>query len=704
MADTQGMPQAGSALGDMLRHRSDLIVAVGVIVIVMMLIIPLPTVLLDTLMTANLLLGLLTILIVLYTRNALDFSVFPTLLLVATVFGLALNVSSTRLILSQGEQFGGQIVRAFATFVVGTEGSEGLVIGFIIFIILVAVQFVVITKGATRVAEVAARFTLDALPGKQMAIEAEFNNGSLTEEEMTRKKLELEREVDFYGAMDGASKFVSGNVKVGILITVVNIIGGIVVGTTIHGETITNALYTYVSLSVGDGLVTQFPALLVSTATGLIVTRAISDGTFGEDVATQFTNQARVYWIASVFLLLLAVLPGFPWYVLIPMSLLTGFTAFRLQARDRRAAEEQAAQAAEHTKEPAQAEPTHVAPLDPLSMELGYGLIPLVDKEKGAELLDRITSIRREMALELGLVVPRIRIIDNMRLGASDYSLKIRGVEVGRGTIRMGSYMCINPGGVREEIDGEPTRDPAFGLPAMWITEESRERAERAGYTVVDPPSIVATHLTEVIKRHASDLLGRQEIRQMLDQLKPDYPAVVDEVNSSLGLGEIQKVLQGLLREQVSIRNQVVILEALADNASVSKDTTFLIEKTRQALGRQICLQYSDENRTIRVATIDPALEQEIVDSRVDTSHGPVSALPPARHRQWIDAASATVRSMQEQGTLPVLLCSEAARPLVKQSLGRDIPDVAVLSIPEISADISVESLGQIQIKTQSED
>ena len=624
--------------------------AIGVIVVVMMLIIPLPTVLLDTLMTINLLLSLLTILIVLYTKNALEFSVFPTLLLVTTVYGLALNVSSTRLILSQGAEFDGQIVRAFARFVVGTEGSAGLVIGLIIFVILVAVQFIVITKGATRVAEVAARFTLDALPGKQMAIEAEYNNGSLTEEEMTHKKMELEREVDFYGAMDGASKFVSGNVKVGILITVVNVIGGLIVGTTIHGEPIGVALNTYVSLTVGDGLVTQFPALLISTATGLIVTRAISDGTFGDDVADQFTRQSRIYWIATVFLAGLALLPGFPWYVLLPMAGLTAFTAFRLHRRDAATAAFNAEQEAEDAPKQTQAEPTHVAPLDPLSMELGYGLIPLVDKEKGAELLDRITSIRRETALELGLVVPRIRIIDNMRLGPSEYSLKIRGVEVGRGSIRMGSYLSINPGGAREEIEGEATTDPAFGLPARWITEDMRERAERAGYTVVDPPSIIATHLTEVIKHHASDLLGRQEVRQMLDQLKQDYPAVVDEVNSALNLGQIQKVFQGLLGEQVSIRNQVVILEALADYASMSSDPGFLVEKARQALGRQICLQYADDERTIRVATVAPKLEQQIVESRVETAGGAISALPPEVRRAWIDAASGQVRSMQESG------------------------------------------------------
>ncbi|MFP4152449.1 MAG: flagellar biosynthesis protein FlhA [Alkalispirochaeta sp.] len=699
MADTQQTAGPSRLFGSLIAGGgSDALVAVGVIVVVMMLIIPLPTVLLDTLMAVNLLLSLLTILIVLYTKNALEFSVFPTLLLVTTVYGLALNVSSTRLILSQGEEFGGQIVRAFARFVVGSEGTAGLVIGLIIFVILVAVQFIVITKGATRVAEVAARFTLDALPGKQMAIEAEYNSGTLTEEEMTRKKMELEREVDFYGAMDGASKFVSGNVKVGILITIVNIVGGIIVGTTIHGEPINAALNTYVSLTVGDGLVTQFPALLISTATGLIVTRAISDGTFGEDVASQFSRQARIYWIASVFLFGLSFLPGFPWYVLIPMAILTAFTAVRLQRRDATEAAVAAEKSAAAAPQKSQAEPTHVAPLDPLSMELGYGLIPLVDKEKGAELLDRITSIRRETALELGLVVPRIRIIDNMRLGPSEYTLKIRGVEVGRGTIRMGHYMSINPGGAREEIGGETTTDPAFGLPARWITEDMRERAERAGYTVVDPPSIIATHLTEVIKRHASDLLGRQEVRQMLDQLKQDYPAVVDEVNSALSLGQIQKVFQGLLAEQVSIRNQVVILEALADFASVSKDPGFLVEKARQALGRQICLQYADDSRTIRVVTVEPQLEQQIVESRVETASGAISALPPDRRRAWIDAVSRAVRSMQEQGYLPVILSSEAARSLIKQSISRELPDVAVLSIPEIASDIRVESTGEIRI------
>lgn len=697
MADSQRMSRLTAA--GFSPRSSDAIVAIGVIVVVMMLIIPLPTVLLDTLMVLNLMLSLITILIVLYSKDALDFSVFPTLLLITTVYGLALNVSSTRLILAQGETFNGKIVRAFARFVVGTSGAEGLVIGIIIFIILIAVQFIVITKGATRVAEVAARFTLDSLPGKQMAIEAEYNSGTLTEEEMTKKKMALEKEVDFYGAMDGASKFVSGNVKVGILITVVNIVGGLVVGTTIHGESLNSALYTYVSLTVGDGLVSQFPALFISTATGLIVTRAISDGTFGDDISNQFSRQSRVYWIAAVFLFILALLPGFPWYILVPMGLLSAFTAYRLQRREVRAAEKASEEASKATAAPKSHEITQVAPLDPMSMELGYGLIPLVDKDKGAELLDRITSIRRETALDLGLVVPRIRIIDNMRLGPSEYCLKIRGVEVGRGQIRMGHYMSINPGGVREEVPGEPATDPAFGLPALWITEETRERAERAGYTVVDPPSIIATHLTEVIKRHANEILGRQEIRQMLDQLKNDYPAVVDEVQNNLNLGTIQKVLQGLLREQVSIRNLVVILEALADFSSISKEMTFLMEKARQALSRQICLQYADEDRIIHVATIAPPLEQEIVESRVETSSGTIAALPPDRNRAWIGAVSSMARAMQEQGFLPVVLCSEAARYLVKQSTVREVRDLVVLSIPEIVGDVQVESAGEIRIE-----
>ena len=682
-----------------LHNRSDVIVAIGVLFFVMMLIIPLPTVILDLLMALNLMLSLVVILIVLYTRRALDFSVFPTLLLVTTVFGLGLNISSTRLILSRGLNFDGKIVRAFATFVVGSSGAEGLVIGLIIFIIIIAVQFIVITKGATRVAEVAARFTLDSLPGKQMAIEAEYNSGSLTEEEATRKKNDLQKEVDFYGAMDGSTKFVSGNVKVGILITLINMIGGFIVGMTIHGEPFGAALNNYVSLTIGDGLVSQFPALLVSTATGLIVTRAISDGTFGSDVSKQFSQQSRVYWIAAIALIILGLLPGFPWYIMLPMGGLTAFVAFRL-ARKEVNFREQAEEAAAKAKEPdAPTEFAPIVPVDPLSLELGYGLIPLVDRDQGAELLDRITRIRRETALELGLSVPRIRIIDNMRLEPSEYCIKIKGVEVGRATIRTGQYLAINPGGIEVELEGEQARDPAFGLPALWITEEQRDKAERAGYTVVDSPSIIATHLTEVIKSHAWEMLGRQEMRKILDELKRDYSAVVEEVSKLLSLGEIQKVLQSLLAENVSIRNMVPILETLADYAPVSKESTFLTEKARQVLGRQICLQFVDDQRKMNVLTINPVIESEIIDSRTETASGVTAALEPGLYRRWVNAVANAVHTVQRQGYMPLILCSEAARALVRSSLLREMPEVSVLSVPEVPADIGIEPLGEITLE-----
>ncbi|MCK5152881.1 MAG: flagellar biosynthesis protein FlhA [Spirochaetales bacterium] len=692
-----------SAIKKSANNRSDILVAIGVVVIIGMLIIPLPTVLLDLFMSINLMVSLIMILIVLYTTKPLDFSVFPTLLLITTVFGLALNVSSTRLILSQGAEFDGKIVKAFASFVVGTEGTEGLVIGFIIFIILIAVQFIVITKGATRVAEVAARFTLDALPGKQMTIDNAYNSGALTEEEATNRKNELQNEVDFYGAMDGASKFISGNVKVGLLITVINVIGGIIVGTTIHGEPIGTALATYVSLSVGDGLVTQFPALLISTATGLIVTRAISDGTFGVEISKQFTQQSRVYWVGAVFMFLLGILPGFPWYILIPMSLLTAYLAYRLAGDERKKIAGETEVSEVDTDQEAPVEVSPVVPLDPLSLELGYGLIPLVDKEQGAELLDRITRIRRESALELGLVVPRIRIIDNMRLEPSEYSIKITGVSIGKGVIRIAHYLAINPGSVTEEIQGEKTIDPAFGLPALWIGEDQRELAERRGYTVVDAPSIIATHLTEIIKKHSFEMLGRQEVKKILDTLRTDYSAVVDEVTKALSLGEVQKILQGLLIEQVSIRNMIPILETMADYGVVSKEISFLIEKVRQTLGRQICLQYTDDGKVLRVLTIAPELEQMIIESRLDTAGGPIAALDPADHRKWINAVTNAVHNAQTVGYLPIILCSEAGRALVKRSTVRDIPELIVLSVPEIASEIITEGVGEITLEQKIE-
>ncbi|MCL1929293.1 MAG: flagellar biosynthesis protein FlhA [Treponema sp.] len=683
-------------------NSTDFAIAAAVVAIVMALVIPLPTALLDALMAFNLILALLILLIVLYTRKATDFSSFPTVLLVSTVFGLTVNVSSTRLILTQGARFDGRMIKAFSSFVVGSSGTEGLVVGFVIFIVIIAVQAVVITKGATRIAEVAARFTLDALPGKQMAIEAEYNSGAITEEESIARKNDLQREVDFYGAMDGASKFISGNVKVGILITVVNILGGIIIGTVIHSEPVSAALGTYVSFSIGDGLLSQLPALLVSTATGIIVTRSVSDGTFGEDVTKEFSRDARIYGIGAVVLLVFSMIPGFPWYVLIPMAILLGIIAFRLSRKKRQdfeSAVTKASDAAKPREETAEMSP--VVPLDPLSLELGYGLIPLVDRGKGAELLERVQRVRRESALDLGLVIPRIRIIDNMRLEPSEYCLKIKGVDVGRGKIRMEHFLCINPGGVKEELPGEKTRDPAFGLPALWVSADKREEAERAGYTVVDPPSIIATHLTEIIKHHASEILGRQETQAILDALKKDYPAVVEDALKSLTLGQIQKVIQNLLKEQVSIRNMTAILEALADYGPVTKDAQLLTEKARQSLSRQLCLQYADTEKILRVLTIEPVLEQKIIDSRVETASGVISALDPPVHNGWIKALTRAITAVQEQGWLPVTLCSEAARFLVKSSTSRELPELVVLSVPEIVNEINVEAVGEIRIESE---
>ena len=692
------------------KYNIDIAVAFTVILMVLMFIIPLPTVLLDFFMALNLTFSLVVLLIVLFTARATDFSVFPSLLLLSTIFGLVLNVSSTRLILSKGEAFDGAMIRAFSSFVIGASGNQGLVIGFVIFIILIAVQAFVITKGAKRVAEVSARFKLDSHPTKSMSIDAEYNAGIITDEEARQKKAQLQREDDFYGAMDGANQFVSGNVKVGIFITVINVIAGLIIGMVFRTESFSNALRTYTTLSIGDGLLAQLPSLFLSVATGLLVTRMIDEGSFGQDIKKQFSQIGWIYFVAAGTLAIMGVLPGFPHVVLFIIAFVLAFVGWRIlkaeqlykqTAKEKQATQKQGGQQRGGSGgEPAQGEIAPIVPLDPLSLELGYALIPLVDKDKGAELLERITRIRREAALDLGLVAPRIRIIDNMRLEPSEYCFKIKGVEVARGKIRMGWYLGINPGGVSEEIPGERTVDPTFGLPAVWISEENRDRAERAGYTVVDPPAIIATHLTEVIKKHAAEILGRQEVQGIMDALRKDYPAVIDEAAKVCSLGEVQKVLQGLLREQVSIRNTIVILETLADFRPITSDVSLLVEKVRQALGRQICLQYADENKTLHVLTVEPSLAQKIVESRIDTVNGPMAALEPSEQRMWIRSLIQAVTTVQKSGFLPIVLAPEAsARILIKNSTDREIPDLVVLSIPEISKDIQVEVIGEIKLE-----
>ncbi|BCR21709.1 flagellar biosynthesis protein FlhA [Borrelia sp. HM] len=682
-----------------LSNKSDLIVSIGLIFIVAGFILPLPAFILDALIVVNLVASLLIILIVLYSKRSLDFSIFPTLLLIMTIFGLVLNVSSTRLILTKGMNFDGQMIRAFGTFVVGSSGSQGLFVGFIIFFIIIAVQFIVITKGATRVAEVAARFALDALPGKQMAIDSAYSSGHLTEEEATKQKSDLQAEVNFYGAMDGASKFVSGNVKVGFLITFINIVGGLIIGMTLQGLSLNDALSNYVSLTVGDGLVSQLPALLISTATGLIVTRSISKDSFGVEITKQFTSYIGVYWIVSGFLLFLAFLPGFPTFILIILSFLISFLAYSLSnsARNNELHEKQMAEK-EQVSSYADKEIAPVVPLDPLSLEIGYNLVPLVDDSKTSELLDRIVKIRREIALEFGIVVPKIRIVDNMRLEPNEYSFKLRGVEIGHGEIKLGKFLVINVGS-DSSIEGELTKDPSFGLPSLWVNDNGREIAEKLGYTVVDPPSIIATHMTELIKRHSYEILTRQDVQNILDIFKKDYGAIVEEVLKDFSVGEIQRVLQGLLKEQVSIRNLVTIFEAIADFTSVTKNTFFLIEKCRQAIGRQIVSGYLDSNLELNVITINPYFEQKIIDSRFEANNDLVSSLDANLRTKFIYELFKFVSEVQSQGYYPVILSSESARPLIKVLTNRELSDIVVISVLEVPRNVKVNVLKTVEVE-----
>lgn len=678
-------------------------VAAGVITIIFMLVLPVPTWLLDFFMALNLIFNVLILLIVLFTPKPTTFSVFPSLLLIMTIFGLSVNVCSTRLILTQGEKFNGKMIKAFSTFVVGSSGADGLVTGLIVFIIIVAVQVFVVTKGATRIAEVQARFSLDFISVKQMSIENEYNSGAISFEDAQAKKAQVQKDADFYGAMDGASKFVSGNVKISIFITIVNILGGLLIGTIFRTESLSTALGIYTRLTIGDGLLSQIPSLLISVATGLIVTRSAGDGALGDDISKQFSQESSVYFIAAVVLAIMALLPGFPTVVLLLLALAIGGIGWMLQNSHAKASAKKGVTISTkkdgtvETKGQNASEVSPIVPLDPLSLELGYALIPLVDKEKGAELLERITRIRRTSALELGLVAPRIRIIDNMRIDPDEYCFKIRGVEVARGKIRMDSYLAINSGDVTEEIPGERTMEPAFGLPAIWIFENIRERAEMLGYTVVDPPSIIATHLTEIIKRNAAEILDRQMVQGIIDALRKEAPAVVDDVLKVASLGEIQKILQGLLREQVSIRNTTRIFETIADYRPITSDISALTERVRQALNRQICLQYADERKTIHALLLSSELTEKIISSRVDTINGPMVGWDQESQRNWIKSLTDTFVATQKSGYIPLILTTEEARVLIKNSTDREFPNLVVLAASEISNDINVEAIGEIK-------
>ncbi|MBQ0004189.1 MAG: flagellar biosynthesis protein FlhA [Treponema sp.] len=693
--------------GNILNIIQNNAIAVSAILIVLMLIIPLPTVLLDFFMAVNLALAIVILLIVLYTPKASNFTSFPRVILLVTLFGLGINVSSTRLILTKGAKFDGQMVRAFSSFVVGSsEGTTGLVVGMVIFIILIVIQVLVITKGATRVSEVAARFALDSMAQKNFAVDAELNSGAITEEEAQIKRKEIRRESDFYSAMDGSSKFVSGNVTAGIFITVVNLLAGIITGMVIRKEPFSVAIETYCRLTIGDGLLSQLPSLLLSFATGLIVTGSNTDEVISKTVKDNFTISGRVYIIGGAAIALMGFMPGMPWYVLIPLGALSVYVGIMMQRTEQRnfqakLEEEQKAKSKNQTgSNPDDLSP--VVPLDPLSFEVGYALVPLVTSEHGAELLERITRIRKESAIDLGLVVPRIRIIDNMTLEPSEYVFKIKGIEVGRSKLKLGYYMCMNTGGVVEEIQGEPTKDPAFGMSAIWVPEEKRQEAERAGYAVVDPPTIVATHLTEIIRSHASEILGLKEVGQIINATREKNRDVVEAVmdTAKFTYGQIEKVLQNLLREQVSIRNIDLILETLA-NFGPQVNTWILTEKVRRALGLQICLQYADNDKVLRAMNLSQDWAETFIEHQVLPADGaqPYVALDRVDARKWLATVSNAFAQMNQNNYQPVIICPAEVRQLVKSSTEREMPGLVVISIDEVMSSgsaISLEILGEI--------
>ena len=686
---------------------------VAAVVVVLMLVIPLPKIFIDLFMILNLALSVVILLVVMYTPRASNFSSFPRIILFATLFGLGINISSTRLILaSKGASTAAYLstqsdmVKAFANIV---TGGNNLVIGLVIFIILIVVQVVVITKGAGRVSEVAARFTLDSMQVKQLDIDTQLSNGYITEEEARIQKEELRRDIDFYSNMDGSSKFVSGNVKAGIFITVVNLVGGFIVGMIVNKMDFQSALSIYSNLTIGDGLMSQLPSLMLSFATGILVTGDKADESLTDKIKREFSVDGTIYEIVGVALALMGIaLRNHTQFLLVPIGALFIYIGYKLKKGQaataaKKLADEAAAKSG--TKGSSSPEADSVAPLDPLSLEIGFALVPLVDKSKGAELLERVTRIRRECALDLGLSVPRIRIMDNMNLDPNEYSFKIRGIEAGRAKTRLGYYMCMNTGTVTEELKGEETRDPAFGMPAIWLPEDRRQEAEQAGYTVVDPPTIIATHLTEIIRGHAAEILGRQEVATIMNSVKESNPIVVDEVlngeRHKFSYGDIEKILQGLLIEQVSIRNMVTILETLANYGSITSNTWELVEKVREALGLQICMQYADNDRKLRVVNLSQGWSQKFLDHAQYPSDGsrPFAAFDPVDGRKWISSVSADLQTVKNMGYLPVIMCSSVIRQLVKYSIEREMPGVVVISEKEILAagnGISLEVLGEI--------
>jgi flagellar biosynthesis protein FlhA len=673
----------------------DLSVLVSVILIVAMLIIPFPTWLLSILILINITLALLVLLTTMNMREPLEFSIFPSLLLLLTLFRLGLNVSTTRSILSTGEA--GGVVHTFGTFVVGGN----IIVGLVVFLILIIIQFIVITKGAERVSEVAARFTLDAMPGKQMSIDADLNAGMISEQQARERREKVSREADFYGSMDGASKFVKGDAIAGIIIVLINLIFGIVIGMMQLGLSFADAASHFSLLTVGDGLVSQIPALLISTATGIVVTRAASDGNLGSDITAQLFAFPKMLYVTGTTIFLLGLFTPISDYLTIPISGLLIFGGYMI-SRTPEPDKEQLQELEEEIETGEMKSPESVVSLlnvDPIEFEFGYGLIPLADANQGGDLLDRIVMIRRQLAIELGLVIPVVRIRDNIQLQPNEYRLKIKGNEMARGELLLDHYLAMSPGIEDDSIEGIDTVEPSFGLPAKWITEDMKEQAEIFGYTVVDPPSVVSTHITEVIKGNAHELLGRQETKQLIDHLNESYPILVEEVTPNpLSVGEVQKVLAKLLKENVSVRNLPIIFETLADFGKVTSDTDLLTEYVRQALARQITNQFSQAGDSLKVVTLSGKVEKLIADGIQQTEHGNYLSIDPTISQGILESIASQVEQLSLIEQTPIVLCSPAVRMYVRQLTERYFPQIPILSYNELEANVEVQSVGVVNV------
>ena len=673
-------------------RKSDILIAVLVLTIILLIIVPLTPDMMDFFLIANITLSLLILLITLFTKKTLDFSIFPTVLLIVTLFRLALNISSTRLILGNSGD-AGNVIEAFGSFVVGGN----LIVGLVIFLIIVAVQFIVITKGAERVSEVAARFTLDAMPGKQMAIDADLSSGTINEDEARERRQEIQREADFYGAMDGASKFVKGDAIIGIIITVINIVGGILIGLMgAAGKAMPfdQVLEVYTLATVGDGLCSQIPALLVSTATGIIVTRAATKESLGQDISRQMFSNPAIFYVLGGMLALISLIPGLPKLPMLVMAILLPIIGYVKSTKAKKQEEADQKDVAE-TSAAEKRKPESVTSLlhvDLIEMEFGYGLISLVDASQGGDLLDRVVMIRRQCALDLGIIVPIVRLRDNIQLGTREYVIKIKGLDVARGEVMMGHYLALKPEDVDEPIDGIETVEPAFGLPALWIAEADREKAELRGYTTIDVPSVISTHLMEIIKRHADELLGRQQVQTIIDNLKKQQPALVEEVVPKIfSVGEVQKVLANLLRENVSIRDIASILEILGDYGNLTRDTDVLTEYVRQKLKRAITHTFVPDGKA-RVITINPEAEKAISGSIRPSDKGGSVAMEPMQLQRFVSNLKKAVDHFLSLGITPMVITSPMIRKHIKNLSTQVSPDLVVLSYNELEQHVEIYS------------